>query len=188
MSIAGWTDALFAVSGAAFAAILLLALGQVTTGKPAFWPPEHAGSWSHRLFRGLFRLGVYPLVLAGAATIYAQAGTLSLARVIADGALVLTGFAVAFHATAKMGWANAFGEAKGLVTDGVFSYSRHPVYVATWVGLAGLALLIADPMANVAIGLWAALYLVAPALEEPWLEAAYGDAYRAYKYRVRRFF
>lgn len=87
-----------------------------------------------------------------------------------------------------MGWRNAFGEKRGLVTDGYFSISRNPVYVATWVGLVGWAFIINSTFVTILLGFWAALYLLAPIFEEPWLEEVYGDEFRAYKNQVRRFF
>jgi protein-S-isoprenylcysteine O-methyltransferase Ste14 len=74
-----------------------------------------------------------------------------------------------------------------LVTGGPFRYSRNPLYVSVLVGLAGIALL-----ANAG---WVLVLLVPAALvlhfgvvrrEERYLEAKFGDAYRDYRARVRR--
>jgi protein-S-isoprenylcysteine O-methyltransferase Ste14 len=87
-----------------------------------------------------------------------------------------------------MGWRNAFGEKQGLVTDGYFSKSRNRVYVATWVGLVGWALIYNSTFVSILLGFWAVLYLLAPIFEESWLEEMYGDEFRTYKCQVRRFF
>jgi len=74
-----------------------------------------------------------------------------------------------------------------LVTSGPFAWSRNPIYVAMVAAVLGFA---------VALGTAAPL-VVAPAfawivqrrfiaVEERGLEDAFGDAYRAYKSRVRR--
>ncbi|MGB8274323.1 MAG: isoprenylcysteine carboxylmethyltransferase family protein [Alphaproteobacteria bacterium] len=74
-----------------------------------------------------------------------------------------------------------------LITDGVFRYSRNPLYVSLTLIYLGLAFLHG--------GLWPLAALV-PALavfrygvvarEEAYLERKFGDAYRSYKNRVRR--
>jgi protein-S-isoprenylcysteine O-methyltransferase Ste14 len=86
-----------------------------------------------------------------------------------------------------MGWRNAFGEKKGLVTDGWFAISRNPVYVATWAGLLGWGLVLGQSSVTGLLTLWALLYVLAPFLEERWLEQQYGDEFRRYKSSVARF-
>jgi len=74
-----------------------------------------------------------------------------------------------------------------LVTCGVFGWSRNPIYVANTILILGLALALR----------WGWLVLLAPVCvaavtalairrEERHLEIRFGDAYRAYKQRVRR--
>jgi protein-S-isoprenylcysteine O-methyltransferase Ste14 len=75
-----------------------------------------------------------------------------------------------------------------LVATGAFSLSRNPLYVALTLMYVGLALL--------ANALWV-LVLIVPVLiimdygvirrEERYLEAKFGDSYRAYRSRVRRY-
>ncbi|HXL33286.1 MAG TPA: PEMT/PEM2 methyltransferase family protein [Gemmatimonadales bacterium] len=75
-----------------------------------------------------------------------------------------------------------------LVTTGPFRRSRNPLYVALTLMYVGLALLTNS--------LWV-LALLVPVLlilhygvvrrEERYLEAKFGDAYRAYRARVRRY-
>jgi protein-S-isoprenylcysteine O-methyltransferase Ste14 len=74
-----------------------------------------------------------------------------------------------------------------LVTDGLYRYSRNPVYVALTAATAGIALMAAN--------LWILLLLL-PTLwvmqygvvlrEEAYLLRKFGDAYRAYTGEVRR--
>ena len=73
-----------------------------------------------------------------------------------------------------------------LVTGGPFRFSRNPIYTGGAVGLLGLALLL-----NTATGaaVVVALALVAHNLtlaEERYLEAKFGDQWRVYRSRVRR--
>lgn len=74
-----------------------------------------------------------------------------------------------------------------LVTDGLYAWSRNPMYVALALLFAGIAVL-----AN--SGWVAALWVVYVGLlrvgviaaEERYLEGKFGDKYRAYRARVRR--
>ena len=80
-----------------------------------------------------------------------------------------------------------FEDSTALVTDGLFAHSRNPIYVAMVVGLFGIFL---------ALGSLSPLVMIPPfvyiiqtrfiAVEEHMLEAAFGDAYRDYTKRVRR--
>jgi protein-S-isoprenylcysteine O-methyltransferase Ste14 len=75
-----------------------------------------------------------------------------------------------------------------LVAAGPFRFSRNPLYVALTLVYVALALL--------TNALWV-LVLIVPVLfvthygvvrrEERYLEAKFGDAYRAYRSRVRRY-
>jgi len=79
--------------------------------------------------------------------------------------------------------------ATAIVTEGPFRHSRNPLYVATTGLYAGIALLVN--------AVWPLLLLV-PLLvivqwgvvhrEERYLERKFGDTYRAYRTRVRRWF
>lgn len=82
--------------------------------------------------------------------------------------------------------ANTYGTPNHLVSDGVFAVSRNPIYVAFFMPLASLAVL--SPAAALAA---LALYIAGMnhfviAREERVLEENFGDEYRAYKSRVRR--
>jgi protein-S-isoprenylcysteine O-methyltransferase Ste14 len=74
-----------------------------------------------------------------------------------------------------------------LVTSGPFRFTRNPIYLALTLAYAGLALRLRS---------WLSLLLLAPLLavvqhgviarEERYLERKFGDLYRAYVARVRR--
>ena len=75
-----------------------------------------------------------------------------------------------------------------LVTDGVFGWLRNPMYVALTLILAGLAILLAsDWMLVMAFVFIAVIHFGVVKREERYLEAKFGDAYRAYKARVPRY-
>ena len=74
-----------------------------------------------------------------------------------------------------------------IVTTGLYRYSRNPIYLGMMLAYIGLSLL-ADSVLALA-GLPAAIIVIrcgVIAREERYLEAKFGDAYRAYKRSTRR--
>ena len=74
-----------------------------------------------------------------------------------------------------------------IVESGPYRFTRNPIYLGMFLGLIGLAIAFDD--------LWLFMTLVPFALvirygvvarEEAYLERKFGDAYRAYRSRVRR--
>jgi len=82
---------------------------------------------------------------------------------------------------------NPFKPTGRLLTSGALGVSRNPIYAGGTVGLLGLALLL-DTATGVAavivLGLLAHNLTLA---EERYLEAKFGDEYRQYRSRVRRY-
>ena len=73
-----------------------------------------------------------------------------------------------------------------MVTDGPYRFSRNPIYTGGTVGLLGLALLL-DTATGVAVVVGLALLAHNLTLaEERYLEAKFGDQWREYRSRVRR--
>ena len=77
--------------------------------------------------------------------------------------------------------------ASRLVTSGPYRFTRNPMYVGLTLAYAGIALLIdtAWPLLLLPIVL-AVLFLVVVRREERYLERAFGERYRDYRRRVRR--
>jgi len=74
------------------------------------------------------------------------------------------------------------------VADGPYRYVRNPMISGVICILAAEALIVRSP----SLGEWAALFVVInliyiPLLEEPMLEARFGESYTAYKRNVRMF-
>ena len=174
---------LSALSSLGFLTILGLSLIGPRLGLGSYWPPEETASWQHQSFRALFRVGVYPLVAASAIL----GRDMGFALPFVGCGLLILGFGCALLFTGKLGWKQAFGSAEGLVTTSVYAYSRNPVYVATMFGMLGWAVLLPYAAIVLPLLLWAVLYILAPFLEEPWLEARFGDEYLAYKEKTPRF-
>ena len=177
----------FYTSLAGAVAILALSLLSVVKASFQFFPPPNKKSWQHLAFMALFRLFLYPLLVLSVLVFEPATGTWIIVRYGLCGSLIVLGFGLAFWITFQMGWRNAFGEKRGLRTDGWFRFSRNPIYVSTWIGLIGWGVLINQTQVTILLALWGAMYVLAPILEEPWLEAQYGKAYCDYKRSTPRF-
>ena len=180
-----WTT--FGLSGSGAVAIFVLSAVSAYGPNFKFFPPPSKDSWQHGMFLGLFRLFLYPLIALTIFILRPGDGNLGWGQILLGGGLLILGFGLAFRITLQMGWRNAFGEKRGLMMTGWFARSRNPIYVATWVGLIGWGLVAADLRVSILLAMWALMYWLAPRFEEPWLEREYGDAYRSYKARTRRF-
>ena len=130
---------------------------------------------------GLDRLLPLPLHLPAAVPI----------RWAAGGALILIGLAIMATGTRNFSRAatpyRSNQPVRALVTTGIHGWSRNPIYVGMFLVYTGLGLGTRSP--------WALLLLLPLAItvrgvvvgrEEAYLERHFGDAYRDYKERVRR--
>lgn len=82
---------------------------------------------------------------------------------------------------------NPYQAASHLCTSGPFAWSRNPIYLGDWLIFLGVTLLLASawPLAFAPL-VWALLRFGVIRHEEAHLEARFGDDYRAYLGRVRR--
>jgi len=79
-------------------------------------------------------------------------------------------------------------ERTALVTDGPFALVRNPIFAAMLPTSLGIVLLVPNVVALVGfVALVAALQIQTRAVEEPYLVATHGAAYRDYAARVGRF-
>jgi protein-S-isoprenylcysteine O-methyltransferase Ste14 len=74
-----------------------------------------------------------------------------------------------------------------LVTTGVFRFTRNPIYLSMVLVYVGVAFLLNSFwMLVLSIATGVALFRLAIKPEEQYLEAKFGDAYRVYRGKVRR--
>jgi len=182
------TDTIFYISLASGISIFILSLSQSFYKELQFWPPPTSKSWQHRLFLLLFRIMFYSLVVLSVLDYNAYEYINIELRFFVGLPLLLIGFGMAFYLTIYMGWRNAFGETKGLITSGIYSYSRNPVYVVSIIGMLGWCIFTSSLQVSIILLLWSVMYVLAPLIEEPWLEKVYGEEYLNYKKRVPRYF
>ena len=178
---------------------LFLAIG---VGWRSWWQHRRYGTWGMALFRGHGRwleaaavLAPLLLVADAAAAVWRPTlfAPLPLPRLVAlvGAAIVLAALALMVVAQLDLGasWRVGIdpGARPGLVTDGAYRYSRNPIFACMLLALAGFALVLPDVcMLTLAAGGCVVVWRQVGA-EERYLAATYGDAYEAYKRRVRRF-
>ncbi len=82
---------------------------------------------------------------------------------------------------------NPYGKPASLVTSGLFRYSRNPIYVGLLLLPLGFAIALNSAWLLASTGfLFCLLHFGVIRPEERFLAAQFGDAYRAYTKRVRR--
>ena len=180
------THLIFDVAFAALVTLNVLLLLTVFSSSIKLWPTPSNKSWQHYTFWPLFRGGLgLTLVYAILTAHWPEGGE------VWRFALGLIGVAVGFGFTIygyfDLGIENTYGADEGLVTKGLYRYSRNPQYVASILGFFGTALANGSIHAAILCGLAILVYVIMPYTEEPWLQRAYGDVYLAYKERTPRF-
>ena len=175
----------FLIASVAGMGMVGLSLAQLVSTRFQFWPPPNTECWEYWTFRWLFRIMLGGLIVVSGLdfeTLEAPAWRHYLSL-----PLWAAGFGAAFYLTSFLGWRSAFGADEGLKTNGVYRVSRNPIYLVSIIGMIGWGISVASIYASVLLTLWALFYVIAPFVEEPWLERRYGDVYRTYRSKVRRF-
>ncbi len=110
------------------------------------------------------------------------------AYVISIGGVMVAVLAVLHFRLARTS-VNPFDPSKAteLITGGVYQISRNPMYLGLAMGLAAWALFLGSPLALLTVPAFAfCMNRMQIEAEEQALEDRFGEAYRAYKKRVRR--
>ena len=110
---------------------------------------------------------------------------------IIAGSLILTGIAV--FAAGIRNFARAATPVQGtkptraLATTGIHGWSRNPIYLGMFLVYGGIGIAVRSPWILIlALPLAITIRYGVVAREEAYLERRFGDAYREYKARVRR--
>jgi len=135
-------------------------------------------------FSGLSLLVASPLLVAG--RLWTDVFTIHLVpkHVTAVAGCLLLAAGIPFCASAMLTLRRGFPKGE-LFTGGVYGWCRHPIY-ASWIVflVPGLLLLLGSwNFVLVPLAMYAVLRLTVQR-EEEWLEATFGEKYRAYRERV----
>lgn len=183
MTLAGSLFGLTLLAGLVLAALLVAALKRDDF---AFWPPPARGSWQDYAFWSLFRLYCAGIVVCAVA----DPGGLAWghpSRVAFGAPVLLAAGAATLYGYGFLGLDNTYGRPAGLVTNGVYAYSRNPQYVASVAAAVAWALTMNSPFAlALSFGLLG-LYTLFALNEEAWLRLQYGQRYADYAARTPRF-
>lgn len=151
------------------------------------WPTPGPGTWQSVTFWTLFRAGMV-LTFVIAILDWNSAGLVDLSRLIIGLPLFLVGFGITVFGYFNLGLGNTYCAADGLVSHGLYRFSRNPQYASSIMGLVGTVVM-ADSWLTVPLAFSAAsVYVLMALTEEKWLEDRYGATYDAYKERTARFF
>ena len=176
------------VLGTAVAGVLLtLLVLTMLLPRLRIWPTPGTGSWQNYVFWPLFRgLNVlcFATALVDRMSLFGLPVWLrGLAAILLAASLVL--FIYSFRV---LGRDNSYGAQDGLVTRGIYRWTRNPQNAMLVVVYACLAVAADSGPTYVLCAAMMAVYVLMVLLEEPWLEVTYGAAYRRYCARVPRFF
>ena len=135
-----FTNLVFAAGLAAGVTLDLLLLRTLLAPPFRIWPTPEPGSWQSLTFWGLFRGG---MVLTFVVAVLDWNAT-PPARLDAASSLGLPlgliGLGITVCGYFNLGLGNTYCGADGLVTGGLYRFSRNPQYTASIVGLIGLCI------------------------------------------------
>jgi protein-S-isoprenylcysteine O-methyltransferase Ste14 len=152
----------------------------------AFWPPPRRDGWRFRLSFGLFR------AFCGATILFAVLDFDSMvwehwSRIAVGLPLMLAFFWITLRGYLYLGLDNTYGARDGLVTGGLYAYSRNPQYVSSVLATVGLAITAGSPLTFLLAAVLLALYTLFALNEERWLRASYGQSFIEYMRSAPRF-
>ena len=182
-----YTSAVFALGLIVGVTLDILLLRTLLAPPFRIWPTPEPGSRQSLTFWGLFRGGMV-LTFVVAILDWDSANLIDWSRLIIGLPLFLVGFGITVFGYFNLGLGNTYCGEDGLVSHGLYRFSRNPQYASSILGLIGLVIS-ADswltlPLAVIMSGAYVLMALV----EEAWLEQRYGAPYTEYCKRTARFF
>jgi len=173
---------------AVVSALLLGGLLAWNLYRPAFgfWPAGEEAPVRHHLAFGLFR------VFCGATILFAvlEIGTHGWGhwpRYAIGLPLMVAAFGITLWGYKFLGIENTYCESDGLVTGGMYAYSRNPQYVTSVLATVGLGIASGSPITLGFAAVLFLLYFLFVLNEERWLLQGYGEAFRDYMQSTPRF-
>jgi protein-S-isoprenylcysteine O-methyltransferase Ste14 len=187
-----WFALILTIGGLFYASAVRSFLSWRSTGdtglRIATGPIGSAAWWAKVLF-----LASVALLIAGSVfAIKVPILWVPAALAIAGTTLAIAGITGVVLAQQGMGSSWRLGvdadETTGLVTGGLFSLARNPIYTAMAVFATGITLLVPSIVSVLGVAvLVAAVQIQVRLVEEPYLVAVHGDAFRRYAARTGRF-
>ncbi|KUP93784.1 methyltransferase family protein [Tritonibacter horizontis] len=165
----------------ALAAHLGLSLRRPELG---LWPA--AEGWRHHLAFGLFR------IFCGATVVFALseigvAGWGHWSRYAIGVPVMVVAFGITLWGYRFLGLDNTYCDTGGLITGGMYEYSRNPQYVTSVLATVGLGITTGSWVTVALAAVLFALYFLFVLNEERWLMKGYGQAFADYMRSTPRF-
>ena len=148
------------------------------------WPA--AEGWRHHLAFGLFRLFCGATVVFALAEIGVNGWGHPLRYVVGVPVMVMA-FGITLWGYRFLGIENTYCDTGGLVTGGMYEYSRNPQYVTSVLATVGLGITTGSWITVALAGVLFALYFLFVLNEERWLLKGYGQAFADYMRSTPRF-
>jgi protein-S-isoprenylcysteine O-methyltransferase Ste14 len=150
------------------------------------WPAPEPGSWQSITFWGLFRGGMLVTFMV-AALDWNSTPLLDWTRFIPGLPLGLIGLVITICGYFNLGLGNTYCGSDGLVTGGLYRFSRNPQYTASIAGLVGLSIGANSLLTILLSAVMIAAYVMMAIVEEDWLKQLYGAGYCDYCRQTARF-
>jgi len=180
------THLVFACGLAAGIILDLLLLRTLLDPPFRIWPTTGPGSWQSVTFWTLFR-GTWLATFVVAALDWNSTLLLDWTRFILGIPLGLIGLTITVCGYFNLGLGNTYCGADGLVTGGLYRFSRNPQYTASIAGLVALSIGANSILTIVLSTLIVGAYVMMTMVEEDWLKQRYGAPYRDYCRQTARF-
>jgi protein-S-isoprenylcysteine O-methyltransferase Ste14 len=150
------------------------------------WPTPEPGSWQSLTFWGLFRGGMVATFVV-AVLDWNSTPLLDWTRLIVAAPLGLVGLFITVCGYFNLGLGNTYCGTNGLVTGGLYRFSRNPQYAASIIGLIGLSIGANSIPTIILSTIMSGAYVLMALVEEDWLKQRYGAPYRDYCRETARF-
>lgn len=180
------TQFVFAAGLIAGITLDLLLLRTLTAPPFRMWPTPVFGGWQSLTFWSLFR-GAWLATFVTAALDWNSTPLLDWTRFIPGLPLGLIGLGITICGYFNLGLGNTYCRSDGLVTGGLYRFSRNPQYTASIVGLIGLSIGANSVFTIILAGVMIAANVLMAMIEESWLTKLYGAPYRDYCMQTARF-
>ncbi len=180
-----WPDIFLQLNLLAHAALLLGAVWCIAFPERRIYPMQSRNGW----FFGMWALFVFVFLSNPAlAVVHWNTGPWADSlRFWLAVPLLLIGIGLTTWGWITLGSKNTSGLRDGFVARGPYAITRNPQYLGDFFIFTGFAIAANSGVAWVTHMLTALVFLLAPAVEEPWLERQYGEDYLRYRRSVSRF-
>ncbi len=129
----------------------------------------------------LFLAAQFVAMIAWLVLLAVWPGPWNLQRVV-GGVLLTAGLVLVFIARLQLGMSfSVLPRARKLVTHGLYSKIRNPIYVFGTMAIAGMLLILQRPKYWAGLAVLVLVQVVRARRESGVLEARFGEAYRAYR-------